>query len=69
LISSGRQIPTREQRGHLGLSWSGGGILPPDAIVRSSPSSSLVRLSSASSKGTVTRSFASTKYSTPSEQL
>ena len=27
LVSSGRHIPTSEQRGHLGLSCSGGGIV------------------------------------------
>ncbi len=33
-VSSGRQTPTSEQRGHLGLSTSGGGIRPLSAVRR-----------------------------------
>ena len=54
-VSSGRQMPTSEQRGHLGLSTRGGGMTPPAAVARSCSSSSRVRSTSGSSKGMETR--------------
>jgi len=41
-VSSGRQMPTSEQRGHLGLSSSGGGIAAEVAMARICPISSRV---------------------------
>ena len=64
--SSGRQMPTSEHRGHFGLSCSGGGIFPAAAMPRADSSSSVVRLTRASSKGTVTRRLEPMKYSSPS---
>ena len=54
-VSSGRQMPTREQRGHFGLSTNGGGMTPRAAVARSSWSNSRVRSTSGSSKGMETR--------------
>ena len=48
-------MPTSEQRGHLGLSSSGGGISPPSAISRAASSISSVCFTSISSKPTCTR--------------
>ena len=69
LVSSGRQMPTKEQRVHLGLSSSGGGIRPPSTTSRRTAKDSRVSARSSSSNGTRTRSREPAKYSTPAEHL
>ena len=41
-VSSGRQIPTSEQRGHLGLSTKGAGMVPFSASARAASNASRV---------------------------
>jgi hypothetical protein len=55
-VSSGRQIPTSEHRGHFGLSTSGLGILPASASdLASSTAAASVSETSVSSMVTRTR--------------
>ena len=61
LISSGRQMLTSEQRGHLGLSSRGGGITPSEATRRSPVTACAVAATNSSSNGTCTRSRPATK--------
>ena len=55
LVSSGRQMPTSEQRGHLGLSTSGGGAVSVAAVRQSRSSRSWMLPMAASVMGTVMR--------------
>ncbi|HXD53921.1 MAG TPA: hypothetical protein VN618_04130 [Solirubrobacteraceae bacterium] len=48
-------MPTSEQRGHFGLSWSGGGIVADAIVSRILARSSSVLVRSASVNGIVTR--------------
>ena len=54
-VSSGRQMPTSEHRGHFGLSSSGGGMSTEAAIARIFSSNSRVRSTNVSSNGIDTR--------------
>ena len=65
VVSSGRQMPTSEQRGHFGLSSKGGGITPDSPIRRMLRSNSRVRSTSVSSNGTDTRRREPMKYRIP----
>ena len=55
LVSSGRQMPTSEQRGHFGLDSSGGGGASRAAVDRASATIDSVLATSSGSGSTVTR--------------
>jgi hypothetical protein len=59
LVSSGRQIPTSEQRGHFGLDRNGAGGASREAAERACPTISIVRAISAGSGSTTTRCLVS----------